>query len=281
MKTCYLLIISVLCIASTLHAQDENGKYAKLTYSNLGHFEPDATVYTLGADVNLRDKASVQGKVVAKLPIATKVTIEKELTDSFTLNGWKSPWYQVKMGTGATAKKGFIWGGFLTGCCFASQKDKTILFIAGVAKFNYENADMLIQLRALKNGVELAKIEFKTVGGYGYNIGGKSHGDIGLTGIQEALGIKMTYEACDYGQGEYLLFWDGKKFIYGTDGLSASSAEVFYSTVKILFPKEKGGKKDCIVVNTETGQFNEKKKAYDKPKIENVIFRWQNGKLSK
>jgi hypothetical protein len=280
MKTCYLLIITVLCIASTLHAQEDT-KYNNLSYSNLSGFEADSTAYTLGADVNLREKASVQGKVIAKLPLATKVTIEKELTDSFTLNGWKVPWYQVKTGTGATAKKGFIWGGFLTGCCFTSKKDKNILFIAGVSKFNHEKVDLTIQLRALKNGVELAKIEFKTVGGYGYKIGGKSHGDIGLAGVEEALGIKMIYEACDYGQGEYLLFWDGKKFIYGTDGLSASSAEVFYSTVKILFPKEKGGKKDCIVVNTETGQFNEKKKGYDKPKIENIIFRWQNGKLSK
>jgi hypothetical protein len=281
MKTYYLLIINFLCIASMLHAQEESGKYAGLNYSNLFRFEQDSAAYTLGADVNLREKATVQGKVVAKLPIATKVVIEKELTDSLSLNGFKSPWYQVKTGTGTTAKKGFIWGGFLTRCCFVSKKDKNILFIAGISKFNYEKMDMLIQLRALKNGVELAKIEFKTVGDYGYNIGGKSHGDIGLAGIEECLGIKMIYEACDYGQGEYILFWDGKKFVYGTDGVSASSAEAFYSTVKILFPKEKGGKKDCIVVNTETGQFNEKKKDYDKPKIENKILRWQNGKLAK
>jgi hypothetical protein len=281
MKMHNLLIITLLCFISTLYAQEETGKYAKLTYSNLGRFEPNAIVYTLGADVNLREKASVQGKVIAKLPITTKVTIEKELLDSLTLNGWKSPWYQVRTGAGAAAKKGFIWGGFLTGCCFTAQKDKNILFIAGISKFNYENMDMQLQVRAIKNGVELAKIEFKTVGDYGYSIGGKSHGDIHLTGVEECLGIKMIYEACDYGQGEYILFWDGKKLIYGTDGVSASSAEVFYSTVQILFPKDKGGKKDCIVVNTETGKFNEKKKDYDKPKIENKVFRWQNGKLAK
>jgi hypothetical protein len=275
------LIISLLCLTIALHAQEEDKKYEDLSYSNLSHFEPNATVYTLGADVNLREKASVQGKVIAKLPIATKVTIEKELTDSLTLNGWQSPWYQVKIGTGATIKKGFIWGGFLTGCCFVSKKDKNILFITGVSKFNYDKAEMTLQLRALKNGVELAKIEFKSVGDYGYNIGGKSHGDIGLAGVEEGLGIKMIYEACDYAQGEYILFWDGKKLVYGTEGVSSSSAEVFYSTVKILFPKDKGGKKDCIVVNTETGQFNEKKKDYDKPKIENQVFRWKNGKLSK
>jgi hypothetical protein len=281
MKMHNLLIISLLCLTVALHAQEEDKRYENLSYTMLSRFEPNATAYTLGADVNLREKASVQGKVIAKVPIATKVTIEKELTDSLTLNGWKSPWYQVKIGTGATIQKGFIWGGFLTGCCFASKKDKNIWFVAGVSKFNYDNAEMTLQLRALKNGVELAKIEFKSVGDYGYNIGGKSHGDIGLTGIEEALGIQMTYEACDYGQGEYILFWDGKKFVYGADGVSASSAEVFYSTVKILFPKDKGGKKDCIVVNTETGQFNEKKKDYDKPKIENKILRWQNGKLVK
>ena len=281
MKTYYLLIINLLCIAPTLHAQDEEGKYAKLNYTNLSRLEPNTIVYTLGTDVNLREKATVQGKVIAKLPIATQVTIEKELTDSLTLNGWKSPWYQVKIGTGATTKKGFIWGGFLTGCYFTSKKDKNISFIAGVAKFNADKADMTLQLRALKNGIELSKIEFKSTGDYGYNIGGKSHGDIGLAGVEECLGIKMTYEACDYGQGESILFWDGKKLIYGTDGVSASSAEVFYSTVKILFPKEKGGKKDCIVINTETGHFNEKKKKYDKPKIENEILRWQNGKLAK
>jgi hypothetical protein len=280
MKLRNLLILNLLCIGMTIHAQEAKDRYADLRHYYLGHFEPDSIVYTLGTEVNLREKPSVQGKVVAKLPIATKVIIEKELTDSLTLNGWRAAWCQVRVGNGATAQKGYIWGGFLTGLCFKSQKDKNIWFIAGVSKFNYDKMDMTLQLRAVKNGVELSKIEFKTVGDYGYMIGGQSNGNPNFAGVEESLGIKMIYEACDYAQGEYLLLWDGKKLIYGAEGVSASSAEVFYSTTSILLPTDKGGKKDQLIVRTETAQFNEKKNDFDKPKIENKVFRWQNGKLT-
>ena len=65
------------------------------------------------------------------------------------------------------------------------------------------------------------------------------------------------------------------------DAPSVSEAGVFHMFSKFIFPDDKGGKKNLLILQEKHEEFDEKKQDYRLTKKENKIFHWNGKKFVK
>ncbi len=146
------MIIGVLMIATTMMSQNQEVEFD--IYSNSA---AKASRYLLADDVALRDCPSAQCEQLTTLNIGTYVRLLAKSDTPQTINDVCSRWYKVKMGP----QVGWIWGGLISQKTMVSNVDAEMKFFFGEAG---EDADSQkqYQIRAVKNGVELDRIVFKS-----------------------------------------------------------------------------------------------------------------------
>ena len=242
--------------------------------------------FVLVSDANLRDKPSIKATTIAQLPIATKVQILERTTDSLTLNGFRAPWFRVS----ANGKMGYLWSGILTTVAMTTQEEdptSNLTFLAGIASYNEKEYKVTIQIRTAKNGKEIAKTEFQTVGDLGYELGLTLKNGY-FDKVKQVLSIEMTYGACDYAQGDYLMFFtEGGKLVRQLDMVSASSAGAGYGSQNYILPSDKGGIAGHVLVTEDSAEEEEvMKNGNPEYKIKNqkykiTLYKWTGAKLEK
>jgi len=147
-----LLIVAVLFIASDVFSQTKEVEFDVYTTS-----VTKASKYLLADDVALRDCPSVQCEQLTTINIGTNVRLLAKSSAPHTINGVKSRWYKVKMGP----QVGWIWGGMISQKTMVSNTNPELKFVFGEAGYDFKGNKQL-QLRALKNGVQVDKIVFKS-----------------------------------------------------------------------------------------------------------------------
>ncbi|MBL7815512.1 MAG: SH3 domain-containing protein [Saprospiraceae bacterium] len=242
--------------------------------------------FVLVSDANLRDKPSTKATVVAQLPIATKVQILERTTDSLTLNGFRAPWFKVE----ANGKVGYLWSGILTTVAIASQEQSTdgIMFLGGISSYNEKDYKLTLQVRAAKDGKELAKLEFPSVADLGYEMSISLKGGI-FENVKQVLSVEATFGACDYAQGDYLVFFtEGGKLVKQLETISSSSAGAGYASETYLLPSDKGGITGHVLVTDDMAATEEVTKKNGEvdfkvkdQKLKITLHRWTGAKLEK
>ena len=240
--------------------------------------------YVLVSDANLRDKPSIKATTIAQFPIATKVQILERTSDSLTLNGFRAPWFRVI----ANGKTGYLWSGILTAVAMTTQEDDPmgLIFLAGIASYNEKEYKVTIQVRAAQNGKEIAKTEFQTVGDLGYELGLTLKNSY-FDKVKQVLSIEMLYGACDYSQGDYLVFFtEGGKLVRQLDMVSASGAGSGYGTQNYILPSDKGGINGHVLVTEDSAEEEVMKNGNPDYQIKNqkykiTLYKWTGAKLEK
>ena len=241
--------------------------------------------FVLVSDANLRDKPSIKAATIAQLPIATKVQILERTTDSLTLNGFRAPWFRIT----ANGKTGYLWSGILTTVVKTIEEEvgDDIIFLAGLSSYNEKDYKLTIQVRAAKNGKEIAKTEFPSVGDLGYQLSLALKGG-GFDKVKQVLSVEMTYGACDYAQGDNLVFFtEGAKLVRLMETVSSSSAGAGYSSQNYILPYDKGGIGGHILVTEDTAEMEEvmKNGQYDfkikSQQYKITLHKWTGAKLEK
>jgi hypothetical protein len=220
------------------------------------------------------------------LAIGSAIKIEKITTDSFTINGFRAPWCQISYDNGK--KKGYLWGGFIATVVLPviDKGDDTegVVFLGGVSTWDEKKFRMTMQLRAAKNGKELAKVEFVTQGDLTYHCTLKGEPRSGFKKVSKVLTFSTGYDACGYPWGDNLIFFTkDKKLMRVLATESVADAGVFYASETYILPSDKGGITNHIIVTEDNAEMIEKggdlEATNQKYKI--TLHKWDGTKLLK
>ena len=279
-------IISTAILAlSFVLAQAQEDAYKATGWLLFNENSEAKEAFVLVSDANLREKPSTKAATVAQLPIATKVEILEKTTDSLTLNGFRAPWFRIS----ANGKTGYLWSGILTTVAMSSEEEtiKDVVFLAGISSYSEKDGRITIQVRAAKNGKEIAKTEFPSVGDIGYELSLTLKGSL-FDNVKQVLSVEMNYGACDYAQGDYLVFFtEGSKLVRQLEVVSSSSAGAGYGSETYLLPSDKGGIAGHVLVTEDSAEMDEvMKNGVPDFKIKNqkykiTLHKWTGAKLEK
>ncbi len=147
-----LLIVAVCFIASDVYSQTKEVEFDVYSTS-----ATKASKYVLADDVSLRDCPSVQCEQLTTINIGTNVRLLAKSDTPHTINGIKSRWYKIKMGP----QVGWVFGGMISQKTLASSTNPEIKFLIGEAGYDFKG-NKQFQVRAIKNGVQIDKIVFRS-----------------------------------------------------------------------------------------------------------------------
>jgi Bacterial SH3 domain len=282
-----LLFIAIFIAISPLAAQ-----YTEPWMQSEGTLEGfaiDSQYFTMVTEANLRDQPGTQSRVLTKLPIGIPVTVLTVAEENYTQRGVTLPWVKVSVElTGSAPTTGYIWGGFLALAHIQTPDEeympnRGVLYLTGVAAYDSTKHQLTAQVRAAKDGKELAKTEFTTTGDLSY-YPSFAVDYSPFKGVNALLTVNYYYPACGYPSGNNLLFWlENGQLNKMLETSSVSDGGVFYSSEEYVMPSDKGGIGNHVMVVKDECQFEEKggdlevsKQAY---KIS--LYKWTGTKLKK
>ncbi|MFK7756174.1 MAG: hypothetical protein AB8B53_04500 [Flavobacteriales bacterium] len=212
--------------------------------------------FILADDVLLRDGPGSDYKALESLSIGTPVKLLAKDTTTTTINGIKSNWYKAAL---PNETIGYIWGGLVAQNQFGSSQPGGVKFLLGLERLAVEedmdnNVVFYTQIRAVKNGEELAKYSIKhnyttfdLSGMESYGFGTTNLGMAGVTGVHDILRIHAPCRGgCGCSTGDVFIAWDGTEFHYMTEAWGTADAE--YSEGEgIIFPNSMHGEEGFII----------------------------------
>lgn len=289
------LFFLILFFSLGIKAQDSPEAIADGSFAPWFSFDEGkkVTARTIVTDANVRDKASTTANVVAKLPIATWVTIETVTADTTKLNGYSAPWCKVSFTLNGKEQSGYLWGGVLAGATYEVNSEYEenrhgLVYLAGVSSVNEKDNKWTIQVRVAKNNVELAKTEFTQNADVGYSLQIKNLGNLGFKNVLDAISCSVYYPACGYATYDNLLLFTGKKITNVLTTTGVSDGGVFYDDETYILPWDKGGIQDHIVVIHSMAEMEEKEVKpgeYEsimmKQEYGIKVYKWTGDKLTK
>jgi hypothetical protein len=252
-------------------------------------FAIDSQYFTMVTDANLRDKPGTQSKVLTKLPIGIPVTVLTVAEETYTQRGVTLPWVKVRVEMkGAAPMTGFLWGGFLALAHIQTPDEeympnRGVLYLTGVAAYDSTKHQLTVQVRAAKDGKELAKAEFTTTGDLSY-YPSFAVDYSPFQGVNALLTVNYYYPACGYPSGNNLLFWqENGQMSKVLETSSVSDGGVFYSSEEYVMPSDKGGIGNHVMVVKDECQFEEKGDdlVVSKQTYKVTLYKWTGTKLKK
>lgn len=282
-----LFVLAVFCILTPAFSQIVPETWMR-SGGTLEGFAVDSQYFTMVTDANLRDKPGTQSKVLTKLPIGTAVKILAVSEEMYVQRGVTLPWVKVRANLPSAPMEGYIWGGFLALAHIQTPDEeympnRGVLYLTGVAAYDTSKHEMTVQVRAAKDGKELAKTEFKTVGDLGY------YPSFGVDyspfdEVRAVIYVDFYYEACGYPSGNNLLFWkENGELEKVLETSSVADGGVFYSAEQYVLPTDKGGISNHVMVVKDEAQFEEKEDGYalSKQSYQVTLYKWTGTKLAK
>jgi len=222
----------------------------------MGSFIKGAKSYTFGDNCRIRKAPSLSAETVDTLSIAMPVTIISKNDKQETISGQTQNWFEISY---AKNKKGYIWGGLIA---YAYTKDGDYLLLIGIT--SYSDHSFRGEARLVKNNKLVSKVDFKPHSTdmnkyFGYDISVKNSSNRGLTSINSLYMIVAGYPACGYTNGTTLLGRSGSELLYLLQTNEVSEAGLFRSSESLIFPSNKDGNKNEIIVHSIMQEYDEKK----------------------
>jgi hypothetical protein len=202
--------------------------------------------YLLAHRVHLRENPSLKAKKVTVLDIGTKLTLWEESPNLDELNGIKSHWYKTRIGT----SEGWVWGGMIAQKTFGSQANYDVKFVYGLESVTVNEAgstEIKHQLRAFKNGRQIAKIVFD--GHQAVPLEIKNIGNKGLFNVEDILTLTIPNAENGSPIGAHYIFWNNGKFTSVASLIDYSDA-AYAKSEQFVFPSDMEGIKSTIVLET-------------------------------
>jgi Bacterial SH3 domain len=281
MKKMFFVVNFLLFLALNAFAQEPTEE----VNASIGKWEI-GKAFTLVSDANVREKPNTQSTVLTQLAIGSEIKIEQVTTDSFTVNGFRAPWCQISFDNGK--KKGYLWGGFIATVvlpmAYPDKDTEGVVFLGGVGTWDEKKHRMTMQLRAAKNGKELAKVEFLTPGDLFYDCTLKGEAKSGFKKVSKVLTFTTGYAACGYPWADNLIFFTkDKKLVRILATESVSGAGAFYASETYILPSDKGGITNHIIVTEDNAEMIEKGNDYEavNQKYKITLHKWDGVKLIK
>jgi hypothetical protein len=244
-----LVILILIFTAINLFSNE----YAEPIY-DYGKYKIGAIVPLFGDNVNIRKSASLKSPVLDRLPISSQVKILAQTGSSMTLSGYKENWYHIQYMAKGQTGKGYIWGGLLAKAWIEKDLNgngKKDWMLMGIAK--KDGMFKTAEARMVRDGKLLSSVTFRPIEtsadshDFSYAVAARHEKPDRFKPVPDLFYIKFEYGACDYENGEIVLFWNGKKLGYGFEasGMSGEAGSIEY---KILYPGAEDIEKNQIKV---------------------------------
>ena len=241
--------------------------------------------YIFKDKVNLRTKPSLNSKVLTEMSIGEEVEFIEELKKEEKINGISSNWYKVHY----KKLEGYIWGGMFAKAVVEDKTNQTkvLIGISSVSEpdLNSGMNDPLKNLEAklIKNNKLISQIKFKSIDNQSLEYPSIKLEILNKKGFEPAIKLirlGMPRNCCGCDGGDIILILHNNKLIYGFRTLDLGEAGSWHVNSSIIFPNDKGGKQNQIIVKeTSTELENENDKTEKIKSVKYKTFEWKNGKL--
>jgi len=231
--------------------------------------------YLFGDKVRVREAADKDAKILAELQIGTQITLLAEAGEKMEMNGVEAPWYKVRFENGGKKAEGFIWGNLIAKAGAKSKGGLLFAFATSRGKKEDGYTRYISEMRVIKNGKLIAQATADEGAEFISRQKLTLQPGRGFTGVENIVKVQFEQEYCAGKGNSLFFFWTGKKLIFvhsSNDGADAP----YYSTEAQLYPDEKGGSPDQLVLLRESGDSGAPKSVEKK----RVVLTWKNGKLS-
>ena len=267
-----LYILPVILLVFTMFAHGETTQYS------YGEFTKGSTVYLFGDRVNIRQQPGVQGKPTHMLPVGHPVTILEKSETTYTSSGYLQNWYKISYNWQGSDHSGFIWGGLLS----LTQNDLpgNRKLVTGITGFN-ANKQFTGEARLVQKGKVISTVQIiphytygSEEGKYYYYTRSSVIGNMGLASVDRMVKLHFGYDACMHASGDIYVGITGDRLVHVVKTSSIGDAGIFRSEEKAVFPGDKDGMKNAVIVIGQQYQFDEEKSGYKLTGTEKKVYRW-------
>ncbi|HOT44071.1 MAG TPA: SH3 domain-containing protein [Spirochaetota bacterium] len=257
----------------------------KLRLYNMGAFENGALVFLAADTVNIRSAPVIGNNIIDNLPVGYQVRIEKKSDSAYIVDGLKAPWYLVSHDSTRGPVKGYVWGGFLSIAALPVQyRGNPALFLFTIKSAKNSGA-IPVHAMIASGGKIVSAAVFDAIGvlsedrSFGYSVSAELHGPRGFSGISNILTLEFSYGACGYPFGAIVLMYNGSDIMYGSTAISTVESGVFHSLSKFIYPDEKGGIQNGLVLVQTLENFDDGKKSYALKETKKTALSWTGNKF--
>lgn len=274
------ILVFLFCI-SALNAFSQEAETYNYYWNNTENYEAIISA----TNCYVRESPSIEAVLLDSLQVGKQVTVIKSTEGNLKIKGINVSWveieYKNKLGTLA---KGFLWKGFL-GLGFTKKGNYT--FLTGIDKIETKKEkdhdpvyfSIAVKILDTNNIILDQKIIQKDITESNY-FDGKAIGDLGLKNLQDIYRISFNGEACGIPSLFYYFGWDSKKLLLLPEKYNVGDAAAFYHSENFIFPKEKGGKPDMIIKQTEEAENIDEKESFYNLIEYNEIYKWDGEKAT-
>lgn len=268
MKMLLTIVLTLGALISLSQEEPNLGNYGKISVGD--------TKYLLFDKVNLRSDPYTNSEIVKVLPIGSQMKILAKSDSMLLLNGYTSNWYQVALldeNNKETDVKGFLWGGFFAESIYETENDPDVSFLYGLGsmkKSEYGEV-LVIQVRAIMDGKEIAQVSFDAIGSLTTYRNCELIGNKGLRNVNEIIHFNFSDDFCGGAFGDVYIFWD-KAILHHARTLRSGADAPVFSDESFVFPLDEGGKPGRIIFNESAGEDGDEGTVYDYQRKTELIW---------
>jgi hypothetical protein len=231
------------------------------------------------------ESPSLSAVLLDSLQVGQQVKVIKSIENNLKIKGINVSWIEIEYkNKSGILSKGFLWKGFLA-VGFTKKGENT--YLTGIDKIETKRGDLSevpyfsisVKILDTNNLVLDQKIIQKNITESAY-FEGKAIGDLGLKNLEDIYRISFNGEACGIPSLYFYYGWNGNKLIPLPEKYTVGDADIFYHTENFIFPKEKGGKPNLIIKQTEEAENIDENAGIFSITKYNEIYKWDGEKAT-
>ncbi len=227
---------------------------------------------------NIYDMPDIKSRKIDVLNMGQTVMVTKAIDavsyDKDSL--YSANWYKVEYRKDNQLKSGYIWGANL---CIGYRRHKNIDFLIGAEGVISVDDNKVIDMRiiAIANDKVISQYKFMTSGESLGAVYFHIYDNRGVGGVDNIVYAGISGAACGLGKVSYYLLWSNNNFI-DLPAIYSVGEEGYYEESVYIFPKDKGGVEDKIIMQYKSMETDEKgNESYNEKK---TVYILDNGKIT-
>lgn len=252
--------IALFCLTALVAFSNADFALAEVTDSTgIHYYTKDATVYVFEDQANLRAMPGIDAPIITKLPIDTKLTILADAStwgedNTYTQNNMELPWIQVSLPLSPKKTIGYVWAGNLAKTAISAdlgrdgQMERILTGFTAKTPSESMPGKYTVEMRVLRAGKQIASHNFEMTYTEANGLETTLYQPSGFAPTIDILKQDFLPEACAVTGGEMLFAWHSDHWVPVLNESYSSDAGAFSNYANIIFPAEKGGRKNTIRV---------------------------------
>lgn len=262
MRTMFSFVLTCLFASFTvpLFAQEQEQDYIFNTWMAA----KDESRYIFADTAMVRISPDTKQAAIDTLLAGDDIIITDILTrNMFTLKGITAPWIQIKYKKDGIDKEGYVWEGLIS---FSPMRRGDLKFVYAYDRRvdtlieNDKRFQYLVKLKVVQGRQLLAVTGFKIFDGESASFSyPKVMPALGLTNVQNIVSLSFGGEACGVSTDYYYFAWmkDGR-LVPLPGRTEVGDAGAYYHGESFIFPGEKNGQPDTIILSMHDEEATEK-----------------------